>query len=194
MSKQKIFDATMELIEQYGTDVSVRKIAELADVNVAAISYHFGSKDQLMSEIIKFKLENFKHAFDILEDAKIQPIDRLELFLCKIIEVIQTHPEVAEYVVSQEELFKSRYEYQNYLDIIGYQKLVNTIVEITGTQDSFEITVMIEQLLASSVMSYINGMRISKINTEFQMEPDYEYRVKIFISNYFNKYIETDGK
>ncbi len=47
--KSVILEATIALIEQVGIEnVTVRGIAEMADVNVAAINYHFGSKDQLI--------------------------------------------------------------------------------------------------------------------------------------------------
>ncbi|MDO9577842.1 MAG: helix-turn-helix domain-containing protein [Candidatus Cloacimonadales bacterium] len=47
--KQKIIITAIECIEQEGfQNVTIRKIAEAAGVNVAAINYHFGSKEQLL--------------------------------------------------------------------------------------------------------------------------------------------------
>jgi len=47
--KQKIILSAIECIESEGfQNVTVRKIADQAGVNVAAINYHFGSKEQLL--------------------------------------------------------------------------------------------------------------------------------------------------
>jgi len=47
--REKIILATIEGIEEQGIQsLTVRDIAQRADVNIAAINYHFGSKDNLM--------------------------------------------------------------------------------------------------------------------------------------------------
>ncbi len=52
-TKTKILDAAQKLIVEVGADkASMRKITEAAGVNVAAINYHFGSKDNLISAIV----------------------------------------------------------------------------------------------------------------------------------------------
>jgi AcrR family transcriptional regulator len=52
-TKQKIIQVARQLFSQHGfTGTSVRQIAEASDVNVAAINYHFGSKEALYWAII----------------------------------------------------------------------------------------------------------------------------------------------
>jgi AcrR family transcriptional regulator len=52
-TKTKILNAAEKLIVELGADkASMRKITEAAGVNVAAINYHFGSKDNLVSAIV----------------------------------------------------------------------------------------------------------------------------------------------
>lgn len=52
-TKTKILDAAEKLIIQLGPDkASLRKITEEAGVNVAAINYHFGSKNNMVSAIM----------------------------------------------------------------------------------------------------------------------------------------------
>lgn len=51
--KQKIIIKAIECIEREGIqNVTIRKIADLAGVNVAAINYHFGSKEQLFEIVM----------------------------------------------------------------------------------------------------------------------------------------------
>ncbi len=52
-TKEKILKVAHKLFAEKGPDaVGVREIAKLADVNVAAINYHFGSKEALHLETV----------------------------------------------------------------------------------------------------------------------------------------------
>lgn len=58
----KIIEAAIACIERYGlSDTTVRRIAQKAGVNVAAINYYFRSKEQLMDRVMEITLKN---AFD----------------------------------------------------------------------------------------------------------------------------------
>lgn len=58
----KILDATIQCIERYGLDgTTIRRIAETAGVNSAAISYYYRSKDRLVEKAMELSLAN---AFD----------------------------------------------------------------------------------------------------------------------------------
>ncbi len=53
-TKTRILDAAERLITEFGAEkVSLRKISDEADVNVAAINYHFGSKNNMISAIME---------------------------------------------------------------------------------------------------------------------------------------------
>ncbi len=55
--KQKIILTAIECIERDGfQNVTIRKITDSAGVNVAAINYHFGSKDQLFKIVMNATL------------------------------------------------------------------------------------------------------------------------------------------
>jgi AcrR family transcriptional regulator len=50
-TRQRILDAAERLFADVGLDVTFRVLADAADVNLAAIHYHFGSKEQLLAEL-----------------------------------------------------------------------------------------------------------------------------------------------
>ncbi len=68
--KQKIILMTIECIEQEGIQgATVRKIADMAGVNVAAINYHFGSKEQLLETVMNATLnESFVNNINDYEE------------------------------------------------------------------------------------------------------------------------------
>src|SRR6187200_1196670 len=56
-TKSKILDVAEELFAQQGLDrVSVRDITVAAKVNVAAINYHFGSKEELIAAVFERRI------------------------------------------------------------------------------------------------------------------------------------------
>lgn len=58
-TKNKIMDVALTLFAEKGVEgASVREIAKNADVNIAAINYHFASKQNLFLEVIKRGREN----------------------------------------------------------------------------------------------------------------------------------------
>ena len=60
--EQKIIQATIQCIEEFGIENATnRRIAALADVNIAAINYYFRSKQNLINQVMDITLDN---AFD----------------------------------------------------------------------------------------------------------------------------------
>lgn len=57
-TRERLIDATRDLLAERGeADVSLRAITEAAGANVAAVSYHFGSKDALVRAAIEQAIE-----------------------------------------------------------------------------------------------------------------------------------------
>ncbi len=193
MVKEKILEVTEQLIKEKGLTVSVRDIANTADVNVSAVSYHFGNKDNLIKEVIAKSMLNFKDVFNKLDNQQIEPLMRLEIFLEDTIELINQNQELSDYVLNQSDLFQTRYEYMQYLESVGYSKLVNLIQDITSLDDQNQILIIIEQMLAANVVSYITEMKIASKNPQFELNQDYKQRIRIFIENYFYRY-SVEGK
>jgi AcrR family transcriptional regulator len=58
-TREKILDVTIDLIEKVGTaKATTRTIAAAAGVNIAAINYHFGSKEKLVDEALSTSWEH----------------------------------------------------------------------------------------------------------------------------------------
>ena len=57
-TRQRLIDAARQLLADHGeADVSLRAITEAAGANVAAVSYHFGSKETLVRAAIEQSIE-----------------------------------------------------------------------------------------------------------------------------------------
>ena len=56
-TKVRILDAAERLIAEHGLDVSLRTITSEAGVNLAAVNYHFQSKDTLIDAVVARRIE-----------------------------------------------------------------------------------------------------------------------------------------
>lgn len=62
--QRKILDVAEELIAKKGFDgTSVRDICAKANINVAMISYYFGSKEKMMSYLYQYRVQRTKESF-----------------------------------------------------------------------------------------------------------------------------------
>ena len=71
-TRTRILDAAEELFMQHGFEgTSMRTLTAKASVNLAAVNYHFGSKDSLIEAV-------FRRRLDPMNAARIAELDRLE--------------------------------------------------------------------------------------------------------------------
>lgn len=93
--EMKIIEAAIACIEKFGMkDATVRRIAQQANVNVAAINYYFHTKEQLMERVMEITLENafdWSH-FDWSNDYPPKP--RLAAILEHMVTGTQAYPEI----------------------------------------------------------------------------------------------------
>ncbi len=79
-TKQKILEAAEVLFARKGFDnVSLRNITELAGVNLAAVNYHYGSKEELIlavleDRILPLNVERVRRLKEAAESSKGQPL------------------------------------------------------------------------------------------------------------------------
>ena len=57
-TKDRILSAAEELFAQHGfAGTSLRQVTSQADVNIAAVNYHFGSKENLVNEVFRRRMD-----------------------------------------------------------------------------------------------------------------------------------------
>jgi AcrR family transcriptional regulator len=71
-TRERILDAAEQLFMAHGYDgTSMRQITSGANVNLAAVNYHFGTKESLMQEV-------FRRRLDWLNDERMRVLNELE--------------------------------------------------------------------------------------------------------------------
>jgi AcrR family transcriptional regulator len=86
----QIMEAAEKLFAEQGfSGTSVRDIAEAAHVNLAMISYYFGSKEKLMEAMFHHRGSHFKIQLEnILQNKNLSPIQKVEKLIDDYIERI----------------------------------------------------------------------------------------------------------
>lgn len=100
--KVRILLAARKLFAERGFDAtSVRQICELADVNVALVSYYFGGKEKMFDALFEyfFPGEDLK----LHEETLKEPVAGLELIIREVIRFQREQPEMA--LILQREMY-----------------------------------------------------------------------------------------
>ena len=87
-TKERILGAAEELFAQHGfAGTSLRQVTSRADVNIAAVNYHFGSKENLVNEVFRRRMDDMTAArLSLLEKALAQRPGQLEPILAAFVE------------------------------------------------------------------------------------------------------------
>jgi AcrR family transcriptional regulator len=94
-TRDKILNATLGIMAKEGfQSITIKKIADSADVNIAAVNYHFGSKTNVINEAVKVLNGKRTRCFEVLEQKEIPPLERLKRFLYGYLESALEHPDV----------------------------------------------------------------------------------------------------
>ena len=95
-SKQiEILNVTEKLFAEKGFDgTSVRDIAKAADINVAMVSYYFGSKEKLLDAIIIHRVSGFRMILENLQLETISPVEKIKKFVALYISKLNENKDV----------------------------------------------------------------------------------------------------
>lgn len=87
-TKDRILGAAEELFAQHGfAGTSLRQVTSRADVNIAAVNYHFGSKENLVNEVFRRRMDDMSaQRMAMLEAAQREHPGELEPVLAAFVE------------------------------------------------------------------------------------------------------------
>ncbi|OKL36603.1 TetR/AcrR family transcriptional regulator [Domibacillus mangrovi] len=187
-TKGNILNSALELIktEEGLENITLRKIAALANVNVALINYHFGSKDKLINEALKVLLASFRETFLILDNLSIPPKERLKAFMVQYVNSVLKYPGLVREIGKGNISFESQFEYKNYMETTGFTIIKDTIKEITGEKNPDILFMMMMQIHAAI---FFPSLMACKKNVSFIWNPiPIEEQIDYLFEHYFAKY------
>ena len=164
-TKDKILEAALEIISSQGfQNVTIRKIATAAGVNVAAINYHFGSKDNVINAALEYLMVQAKSIFKYLKNSHETPEQRLRNFVEKLAKNFSKYPDQIQYLIYQSiQEQATQNKFQEYLKTEGIDLIKTTMQQIRPVEDDAVLQMRIVQLFSCLAFPVLLGNRTSEI-------------------------------
>lgn len=155
---ERIINAVMGLVMREGIGaVTIRKIARLARVNVAAVNYYFRSKNNIINEALKGLSDQIGEPFSVLDRGDISPRKKLLNFLLKLEQAVRNNPLVFAGILQQ--MFAGKTLPSLFLEEFRahFRRLTGLLQEITGIKSEERRAMMMCQLLAGILSPVLAG-------------------------------------
>ena len=90
--KIHILQVAEMLFAEHGFDgTSIRTIAKEAKINIAMVSYYFGSKEKLLERLIYFRTNDLKLQLENVSKTELSPLEKIENFVTLYIKKIDAN-------------------------------------------------------------------------------------------------------
>ncbi|MBP9213978.1 MAG: TetR family transcriptional regulator [Chitinophagaceae bacterium] len=178
----QILEEAERLFSEKGFNgTSIREIAQAADINLAMVSYYFGSKNKLLEAIFIYRGNNTQTTLLNLESNKalssLQKIDKLiEHYVDRVIEKNHFYK-----ILSREMVVNSTPEMDSL--ILGIKKqnlsIIKQIIAVGQKEGSFKKNIDIPLLintLSGTANSLIASQRYYKIMSGLEETPEAEFQ------------------
>ncbi len=188
--KQKIILSAIECIEAEGLQgATIRKIADQAGVNVAAINYHFGSKKQLFKIVLNSTLnESFVNNIQDYEELWLSNTKKaLQLFLEDTVQGAINYPNLTKAHLT-EPFIKSNFNTNSVSKMNEFlDDLQSLIQNILPFEDDMEQKMAIVQIFSAFLMT---GMMPDLFKQFLGIEMKNEEIQKKFVNVLMKNYIK----
>ncbi|OFI38620.1 TetR family transcriptional regulator [Arthrobacter sp. SW1] len=101
-TRQRLFEASMELIGERGAaGVTVDEIAAAAGVSKGSVYYNFGSKSDLIAQLLRHGVDIMLGRLQSIADPDADPLDAMEAMLGQAMDFMDEYPSFARLWVSE---------------------------------------------------------------------------------------------
>lgn len=150
-TRSKIMKAAVDIIGREGNlGVTIREIADKAGVNIAAINYHFSSKENLLEEVERVTMEQVTLIYNCLLDESKSPRERLINWADELMRYLIDYPGIiymiGTRILQSDNKSAGLAEYLSDSDV----RLNPVVRELTGIGD--------EKLLSFKALQLISGV------------------------------------
>ncbi|MDD4238237.1 MAG: TetR/AcrR family transcriptional regulator [Desulfotomaculaceae bacterium] len=187
-TKEKIIRVAMDIIAEEGfQNITIRKIAAKAGVNVAAINYHFGSKDAVINEALKTVTDQLKNTFEYLKASNEIGETRLAIFVEKYTDIMLKYPDIIKNMINHaihSKPLDEQVEYLTYLKTEGIEAIKQTIGQIRPDQDDYLLYLKTLHLVSGLSFPFLMGEQINVLmGVDFYNQEIRQMHTKILLEN-----------
>ncbi|MDD4170389.1 MAG: TetR/AcrR family transcriptional regulator [Desulfotomaculaceae bacterium] len=166
-TKEKIIQVVMNIIAQDGfQNITIRKIAAQAGVNVAAVNYHFGSKDAVINEALETVTNQLKNTFKYLRESNGSGETKLAIFINNYTDILIKYPDIIKNMIYHQIYHRQIDEqigYVKFLRTEGIEIIKQTIGQIRPELDDKSLYLRTLHLLSCISFPILMGEQIEEI-------------------------------
>jgi len=192
----EILEAAEKLFGAKGFDgTSVRDIAKAANVNLAMISYYFGSKDKLLETLFEHRISDFKMKMETIYDEQLSSFERLKVLITDYIKAMNVNAGLYQ-VLAVEGAIKKRLlfspAFNNLkkfnLEVISY--VINKGIE-EGVFNKDSNPILIHATMMGTFMNFQMNRPFLQDVLNFHTEKDYLSYIENELTDYIHKTIKA---
>jgi AcrR family transcriptional regulator len=182
----QIIETAEGLFADRGFDgTSVRDIAEVAGINVAMISYYFGSKEKLMEALFEIKIEKIKDRLEsLLKDEVLTPFQKVNIMIDEQIERMWSGQRFYKIMLC-EQLIDTNPSITNKVSELKLRnaELVNKIVKDGQQKGVFkkdvDVVLMLNTMIGTSWQTLVSQDYYRNFGSADQALPDEAYKKEL---------------
>ena len=192
----EILQVAEQLFADEGFDgTSVRDIAKNAQVNVAMISYYFGSKEKLLEALVLYRISDMGLQLEHLFQESISPIEKIDKIIAFYIQRINSNRcmyQILHYELSTK---KREINYEAFTAVKNNNlKLLESIIKEGQDQGIFQPNINVALLPPIVIGSFIHihmnkSYYLDLLN--LKSEADYEYYIAHDLTSHVQKTIKA---
>lgn len=183
--QQQILEVAEKLFAEKGFDgTSIRDISKEAKINVAMVSYYFGSKEKLLESLVLFKTSGLKEQLVNLIEENLEPIEKINKLIDLYINRLNCNRGIYRILHFELASKKRVLELQSFSEIKKSNlKSLELIIKEGQNKGVFRKDVIIELITPTILGTYFH----------FQMnKPFFEDILDLKTEEAYNNYVKTD--
>jgi AcrR family transcriptional regulator len=154
----QILQVAEKLFAEKGYDgTSIRDISKEAKINIAMVSYYFGSKEKLLERLIYFRTSGLKMKLENLFKENLPPLEKIEKFIELYIERIDHNRDLYQILHFEISSNKRAMDLKAFTDIKkGNLESLTKIIEEGQAQNSFKKEINVPLLTPTILGTYFH--------------------------------------
>lgn len=193
--KIQILEVSEKLFSERGFEgTSIRDISKAAKINIAMVSYYFGSKDRLLESLIIFKTSDLKLKIENLLHENLEPIDKVNKLIEIYIHRINCNKGIFRVLHFEFASRKKEENLQAFTELKkGNLKLVESIIQEGQSKGVFRKDVIIP-LITPTIMGTFFHFHMNKTFFQDLLQLDTEAKYDAYIKTSLTNHIQQTIK
>jgi AcrR family transcriptional regulator len=191
----QILQVAEKLFAEKGFDgTSIRSIAKEAKINIAMVSYYFGSKEKLLESLIFLRTQDLKMKLENLFKEELTPVQKIEKFIELYIDKINNNCQMYQILHFEIAYKKRAMDLEAFTTVKkGNLASLTKIIEEGQSQNLFKKDITIPLITPVILGTYFHFQTNKSFFVEI-LKLDTEEKYKQYIKNELTKHIQQTIK